>query len=102
MLKLSRINNYDFKYAINLNFLIIVLFLQPVREVCGKAVPVVAAEIQNQILEEGYSIEKAKLMKEKEEIVDKIIFRERVKQKHRVSFLLPIKLLNTPKKKFNV
>lgn len=59
---------------------------QPIREICGKAVPVVASEIQNQILEEGYSIEKAILLKEKEEEVDKIIFRERVKQKHRVRF----------------
>ncbi|KFM82454.1 putative ATP-dependent RNA helicase DDX10, partial [Stegodyphus mimosarum] len=56
---------------------------EPIREVCGKPVPVVAPELHKQLLEEGYSIEKAKLLKEKEDEVDKLLYKERVKSKHR-------------------
>ncbi|XP_054724436.1 probable ATP-dependent RNA helicase DDX10 [Uloborus diversus] len=56
---------------------------EPIREVCGKVVPVVAAELQKELYEEGYSIEKAKLLKEKEDEVDKMLFKERIKSKHR-------------------
>lgn len=60
---------------------------QPVREVCGKVVPVVGPELQKEMQEEGYSIEKAKLLKDKEDVIDKMLEKERIKSKHRAEKL---------------
>ncbi|KAG8200535.1 hypothetical protein JTE90_000608 [Oedothorax gibbosus] len=56
---------------------------EAVREICGKQFPIVGADLKKELLEEGYSIEKAKLLKEKEDEVDRMVFKERIKSKHR-------------------
>ncbi|GFT90626.1 probable ATP-dependent RNA helicase DDX10 [Nephila pilipes] len=54
---------------------------QPVQDVGGKMVPVVTPEVLKE--KEDYSIEHAKLLKEKEDVIDMKLFKDKIKSKHR-------------------
>ncbi|GIX82439.1 probable ATP-dependent RNA helicase DDX10 [Caerostris extrusa] len=56
---------------------------QPVREVCGQIIPVVGADIKKDLETEGYNIEKAILLLEEENKIDKTLFKDRMKTKHK-------------------
>ncbi|GIY68315.1 probable ATP-dependent RNA helicase DDX10 [Caerostris darwini] len=56
---------------------------QPVREVCGQIIPVVGADIKKDLETEGYNIEKAILLLEEENKIDKTLFKDKMKTKHK-------------------
>ncbi|GFY76988.1 probable ATP-dependent RNA helicase DDX10 [Trichonephila inaurata madagascariensis] len=60
---------------------------QPVQEACGTIVRVAAPELQREIDDEGYSLEKAELLKGKEDEIDKTLYRQRIRAKHRAERL---------------
>ncbi|PRD26664.1 UNVERIFIED_CONTAM: ATP-dependent RNA helicase DDX10 [Trichonephila clavipes] len=60
---------------------------QPVQEACGIMVRVAAPELQREIDDAGYSLEKAELLKVKEDGIDKTLYRQRIRAKHRVERL---------------
>ncbi|GFQ75825.1 probable ATP-dependent RNA helicase DDX10 [Trichonephila clavata] len=60
---------------------------QPIHEACGNMVRVAAPELQREINDGGFILKKVLLLKEKEDEIDKTLFRQRIRAKHRAEKL---------------